>query len=204
MASNAMQRCLDLTHSLGDVAAALLEAARARADTSPTGLVWRTVRDELVGLPAPGAVVPCAVPVCAELPARADDPLTQTLLTVLPRLRWDRNSSYRDPRLLERYGYCELVGAGPWPSAKVRVGVLLLGAQTAYPAHAHPAEEIYLVLAGSARWSVDGAAARVLGPGASIHHPPGVAHAMHALDAPLLALYCWCGAIAAPAHLLSN
>ena len=195
----------DLAARLDGALVALREVARAGgASASPTGEVWRTVSDELVRLGPPVAVVPRAVPVCTALPTHADDPLTAALLPLLPHLRWDRNASYDDPHFLERYGYCELVGAGPWSSSAVRVGVLLLAAQTQYPAHAHPAEEIYLVLQGSARWSVAGAAAREVGPGAVVHHPAHAAHAMRALAAPLLALYCWRGAIASPARLVPD
>ena len=190
--------------ALAGIARELLSLAGARVGTSPTGAVWRTVHAELLGLRAPGNVVARAVPVCASLPARSAQPLTDALLAVLPHLAWARNASYRDATFLERYGYCELIGDGPWPSTTVRVGVLLLAAQTDYPAHAHPAEEIYLVLDGAAHWTVGAAAARVIRVGESVHHPPGVAHGMRTTAAPLLALYCWRGAIDVAAQLIQE
>ena len=192
--------------------AALTAAARDRTDNSPTGLVWRTMAAELSQLGDPAPVHAARVPVCDWLARSAPEPsaagaqtaLLTVLLNVLPRLAWARNSGYCNEDFLNRYGYCELVGDGPWPSSRVRVGVLLLAPHTHYSLHAHPAEEIYWLLGGAAHWWVGSDAPREMVSGDTVHHPSTVAHAMRTAAAPLLALYCWCGAIAAPAQLLEG
>lgn len=189
---------------LDAVMAALVVEAHAQADSSPTGLVWRAVADELSRLGDPQPVNPARLPVCDWLPENAVTPLANMLLNVLPSLSWARNSSYDDADFLARYGYCELVGEGPWLSSHVRVGVLLLAPHTHYALHAHPAEEIYWVLHGAARWWVGSDEPRAVVSGDTVHHPPEVAHAMCTAESALLALYCWCGAIGAPARLLER
>jgi len=94
----------------------------------------------------------------------------------------------------DRYGYVELIGPGrPVESTDLLVGLLLLGPEMHYPDHAHPAEEIYHVVAGNAEWWREGEGWRMRPPGSVIHHTPMVRHAMRTSDEPLLALYCWTG-----------
>jgi len=53
---------------------------------------------------------------------------------------------------------------------------------------------VYVTLAGSAWWRRDEGAFATQPPGAVIHHPSGMPHAMRTTVAPMLALYVWCGA----------
>ena len=86
-------------------------------------------------------------------------------------------------------------------NTEFRVGMLMLGPSTVYPEHHHPAEEVYHVISGHALWSRAGAPWRLEPPGTMIHHAPNVPHATQTRDAPLLALYCWTGAIQTAARL---
>lgn len=113
---------------------------------------------------------------------------------------WLQNPNYSEaslgPGYVDRYGYVELVGPGrPIESADLLVGLLLLGPGMHYPDHAHPAEEIYHVVAGTAEWWREDEGWRRKGPGAVIHHVPMMRHAMRTADEPLLALYCWTGEV---------
>ncbi len=48
-------------------------------------------------------------------------------------------------------------GIGPdgrFFNSKIILGLFLLGPNTHYPAHAHPAEEFYLILSGTAKWQI--------------------------------------------------
>ena len=82
---------------------------------------------------------------------------------------------------------------GPIASRRLAVGFLLLGPDVAYPLHSHEAEEIYLVLSGTAAWRRGGEPWRDEAPGALIHHPSRAPHAMRTEREPLLALYAWRG-----------
>ncbi len=122
--------------------------------------------------------------------------LVADLVEAAPRLKWDQTYDAADfgSRFLERYGWTELAGLrGPFHSDEVAAGFLLLGPDTEYPAHRHQAEEIYVVLSGTAAWMRDGADAGALPPGAIIHHPSLMPHAVRTSRQPLLALYLWRG-----------
>ena len=121
-------------------------------------------------------------------------------------LWWRQNANYvaapPNEDFLNNYGYVELVGPGSAiKSDAIRVGLLLLGSRVSYPAHRHPAEEIYHVISGNSRWWRQGEEWRHEAAGALIHHPPGVPHAMACNEEPLLALYVWMGDIGAAAQL---
>ena len=69
------------------------------------------------------------------------------------RLQWRQNPNYVGADFLDGYAYCELVGPrGHLQHADVALGLLLLGPRVTYPEHAHPAAEIYGVVAGRAEW----------------------------------------------------
>ena len=102
----------------------------------------------------------------------------------------------------DNYAYVELAGPGRWfESADIRLGFLLLGPQSHYPDHCHPAEEAYHVVSGTAEWWREDTGWTARQAGTLIHHAPLVRHAMRTRDEPLLALYCWAGEIGAHATL---
>ncbi len=124
--------------------------------------------------------------------------IADAFAAVEPRSDWLQNPNYSvatlGPGYVDRYGYVELIGPGrPVESADLLVGLLLLGPEMHYPDHAHPAEEIYHVVAGHADWWREGEGWRRKPPGSVIHHAPMMRHAMRTKDEPLLALYCWTG-----------
>ena len=62
------------------------------------------------------------------------------------------------------------------------------------PAHAHDAEEWYLVLSGRAEWQIDDDVHQAE-EGKIFHHPPTAGHRMLTTEKPLLAIWIWTGAI---------
>ncbi|MCW2276492.1 hypothetical protein GJ654_20120 [Rhodoblastus acidophilus] len=91
-------------------------------------------------------------------------------------------------------GWAEFVGpAAPWRSDEVCLGLTLIGPNTHYPAHQHPAVELYHVLTGVAEWS-----SHWRRPGAFVLHDSNQIHAMRTGDEPLLALYTWSGDVVSP------
>lgn len=88
----------------------------------------------------------------------------------------------------------ELVGPdGHFPAEDVRVGLLLSDAQTDYPVSNHSGEETYLVLAGTAEWTVEEAPYRPQPPGALIHHPAWALHGRRTFEEPFLGAWRWSG-----------
>ena len=111
-------------------------------------------------------------------------------------LAWDQTYTMADvgAAFLDRYGWTELIGTcGPIASDALAVGILVLGPETHYPAHAHAAEELYIPLAGIAAWMRGSEGYVDRPPGTVIHHAPWVPHAMRTSAEPLLAVYVWQG-----------
>ena len=180
-------------------ALAVVAAARALLDSVEAAGPF------LEGWPDLGAtrpVAPCSLPVLSWLAAASASapPITRPLVAALAAhadaLAWQQSYTAADfgAAFLQRYGWTELIGLrGPVPCETVACGVLMLGPDIDYPAHAHEAEELYLPLAGSASWTRGREAANERPAGTPIHHPSWVPHAMRTGAEPLLALYVWRG-----------
>jgi hypothetical protein len=206
------------TQALGDLARALERRIAAAANRpSADGL-----HDFLPPLRALGEGVEAGYdgaaergfPACRHWPGLLDDAgepvadLARPLRILGERFRWHQTDGYRrrppDPDFLDNY--CYAVIAGPphgvpsiWRYDPLELGVLLLGPNTCYPPHHHPALEIYMPLHG-ARWLRGDEGWRDEPPGAVIHHRSHESHATRTGSAPLLALYLWRGEIAIPAR----
>ena len=135
--------------------------------------------------------------------------LAEPLSRMAPALRWTQGYRDRPPSsdFLDRYGYAQFVGPAKVPSLmtsdRLAFGVLLLAPGTLYPAHAHPAEELYVPLA-PARWLRGEEKWRERQAGDLVHHASGMVHATEAGTAPLLALYLWLGDLATGAKILAS
>ena len=132
----------------------------------------------------------------------APDPAADALRALTPGLRWRQNPTYRDSKFLASYGYAEIAGpSGLIAAPGLSLGILLLAPATLYPAHRHPAEEIYLPLQPAFWQHGDAGPWRRQPPGTVIHHPSMLAHAMCSDSQALPALYLWRGDLATPATL---
>ena len=155
-----------------------------------------------VGQPA-AEPLPASVPACAWLKQAITDPhrkhrdLLWSVAQLAPVLPWlEVPPGMLPPAFYGRHAYTEVVGpdGAPMPSKVVRVGLYLQAPETDYPAHAHDAEELYLVLSGWAHWNA-GPRRFIAEPGQVIRHAPEESHAMRTGEAPFLALWAWLGAI---------
>jgi mannose-6-phosphate isomerase-like protein (cupin superfamily) len=136
------------------------------------------------------------LPRLAALASPATRGIIEQLVDAAERLAWRQTYGPEDfgAAFLESYGWSELVGLrGPIASEAIACGVLLLGAATDYPSHAHEAEELYVPLAGTAFWQCGAGPFTARVPGEAIHHPSWTPHAMRTAAEPLLALYAWRG-----------
>lgn len=91
-------------------------------------------------------------------------------------------------------------GIGPggrYLSDEVIFGLFLFGPNMSYPAHAHPAEEFYLVLSGNPEFQVGATRPYVeKEAGAVILHHENVSHALRTGMEPCFGIYGWRGKIA--------
>jgi mannose-6-phosphate isomerase-like protein (cupin superfamily) len=130
----------------------------------------------------------------------------RSLETLLP---WQQNPNYSLERMgaayLENYGYLEIIGpCGIAWGEHVVAGVMLLGPETHYPPHAHPATEHYYVLSGTASWGLGNGPLEPRSPGSLIHHPSGIVHQTRTANEPLLVLYLWQGEVHVAANLVGT
>lgn len=120
---------------------------------------------------------------------------------------WRQNPNYSAARMgaafMAGYGYVEFAGPKEalFHAPDIRVGLLLLGPNLHYPAHAHPAEEIYHPLTDGGHWRRGQEDWQTVAAGRAIHHPPMIVHETRASDRTLLALYCWRGNTVTEAQL---
>ena len=81
--------------------------------------------------------------------------LLQTFSRHGDHLRWEQSYRKTDglvlDAMLDAYGFVEVIGArGPFVSERIRAGIGVWGPSIDYPRHHHQAEEVYILLAGSA------------------------------------------------------
>ena len=157
--------------------------------------------------PGPGAA---DLPVCRFWPALSakGGPLMTPLAGLAPQFRWVQNPNYvaapPDPDFLRNYGYVVLAGPGGLvESERLALGFLLLGPQTHYPTHRHPAAEIYIVAAGPAEWRKGEDPWHIEPEGSVIRHETMMPHATRTLAEPLLAIYLWQGDLKTHARIVS-
>jgi quercetin dioxygenase-like cupin family protein len=90
----------------------------------------------------------------------------------------------------------QMVGpTDPAESSGIRFGTFLIAPGAFYPRHVHGAVELYLIIAGSGRWSYDGAPYVRHGPGEVVHSKSWQPHAIRTGDEALLMAWIWMGDI---------
>lgn len=122
-----------------------------------------------------------------------------------PALSWNFDYSPHpdSPYLDEKIAFTQFVGPEDlWISSHFAIGLTLIAPKTHYPAHCHPATEIYLPLAGTGLWSMGNGGYFPRKPGELIFHHSAVTHATRAQEEPVLALYIWHGNIRSPSKWL--
>jgi quercetin dioxygenase-like cupin family protein len=151
---------------------------------------------------------PVRLPACEHLGpalerAQADREanIARSISALAPALCWTYSypSNPRDRDLSSKVAFAQIVGRrGLQPDAQIHIGLTLIAPHVVYPAHFHPAVELYLVVSGTARWQSGDAEPALKPPGSIILHPGHVVHAMTTFDDPLLAIWTWRGDLASP------
>ncbi len=87
--------------------------------------------------------------------------------------------------------YCIIGSGGQWSSATMSAYLVYMPAGFWYTWHHHPAEEMYLVVAGQGEFLRNGLPSEVLGPGGAVFHESNQPHALQTHDHPVLAYVIW-------------
>lgn len=123
-------------------------------------------------------------------------------------VRWTEfyeEDSWSKPFLAE---FANGEGIGPdgslWHLSTI-LGLFILGPETTYPAHAHPAEEFYIVLNGNPQFKVGvGSDFETKKPGEIVLHHSDVSHSIRSSNTPFFAIYGWRGDISARSWYRNN
>ncbi len=126
-------------------------------------------------------------------------PLAEAFETHKDSRKWEQSYSKADKAvgddMLAGYGFAEVIGKhGPFVSSRVRSGIGVWGPGIDYPSHRHAAEEIYVILGGSAEFRMDTELDQdvfVRRAGGSAYVRSMRPHAFRTLDEPLCVFYIW-------------
>lgn len=129
------------------------------------------------------------------------------LLAASP-LPWAPPISTTDPDYLEvskRKVLAELVGPdGIVKSNQIRLGVYGILPDVHYGIRTHPAEEVFVMLAGRADWLRDDEEFREYGVGTRRHHPSMMRHATRTRDSAFMSIYIWQGDVSYDNYVYSG
>lgn len=125
---------------------------------------------------------------------------TRDLLSVFNKhkreLFWEQSYKKSDglvgDDMLAGYGFAEVIGKnGPFVSEHIRAGIGVWGPHIDYPRHQHKAEEIYLVVAGSADFKIGEAEVRHCKTGDVVFVESMTPHEFATTDNALVVFYLW-------------
>jgi mannose-6-phosphate isomerase-like protein (cupin superfamily) len=141
----------------------------------------------------PAGDILAAAEKCSDATAQ---PLLRTFARHNQRLRWEQSYRKQDglvpDAMLAAYGFAEIIGLrGPFVSDRIRAGIAIWGAQVDYPQHQHQAEEVYIVLAGSAEFSFDNHTAQTRSVGDVVFVESNQRHGFRTADESLVVFYLW-------------
>ncbi len=154
---------------------------------------WPLSRARRTMTPSPLAATRWLAVAAREHPAAAG-PLLDLLGANAGSLAWRQTYTVGQvgAAFIDNYGWAELVGPrGLAPSDRIACGILILGPHTHYPSHCHEAYEVYVPLAGTARWKQGERGWHDAAPGSAVEHASETPHAIQTMVEPLVALFLW-------------
>ena len=135
------------------------------------------------------------------------DALGRAFIAASPQAHWRETYKGTDigQDFLDRFGcYCLIGTGGAYRSDQMAAYVVYMPPGLHYPWHHHPAEELYFVLAGEARFMRGGEPNEVLRAGDSSFHASNQPHGMETGDHPVLAYVLWRNGFATPPVLTED
>ena len=185
-----------MTQTVDARMADLFDAVVARHATDPALMTFCAMPDDIAAQPCPPFETSSARRLASEtgFDGQAIDPLAALFRAASPAAKW--RETYKDTDLprdfLDAFGsWCLIGSGGPYTSDHIASYMLYMPAGLWYPWHHHPAEELYVVLAGSGEFLVSGEEPQQLGVGDAIMHEANQPHALRTTDAPILCYVVW-------------
>ncbi|MEM7438464.1 MAG: dimethylsulfonioproprionate lyase family protein [Pseudomonadota bacterium] len=173
----------------------LLDALRDAHANHPKLAEFVAFPDDLTPLEMEPRHLPCADYVYNDaLFAAAQMPLAQAFLQAGPDAFWRDTYAQTDigEDFLNRFGcYCAIGAGSPWKSEKMSGFVTMMPPGLYYTWHHHPAEELYVVLAGEAEFYREGEPPETLREGDTSFHASNQPHAMETKDSSVMCYVTW-------------
>ena len=124
------------------------------------------------------------------------DRMLQLYSTNKGDFKWEQSYTRSDQvvgeDMLSGYGFVELIGKyGPFVSDSIRCGIGVWGPHINYPVHKHQAEEIYLVMSGSAMFKVGERSEALKTPEDVVFVESMTPHGFRTVDHPMVLFYLW-------------
>lgn len=184
----------------------LLTETRAAYRAHPDLMGFAPFPDDVTPQPLQSYHCPCADWLATERGFKPNqyDALQDAIIAASPIARW--RETYKGTNIgqdfMDRFGCYSIIGeGGPFRSERLWLWIVYMPPGLDYPWHDHPAEEIYLVVAGSAVFRKAGVEDQILHPGDTTFHVGSQPHAMETLDQPVLCLVAWRGGFETPPKL---
>lgn len=186
---------------------AFMLAVSTRLERDENAIVQGVSRALAIENQTPPALPAAQMPACAVLAhmlGNPQDELTRLLASCAGDLHWRKAGFGKLPEDAgDQLAVVELIGPdGMFRNPDVRIGLLIQRDGFHYPWHRHAAEEMYLVLKGTALWAVDHAEPSSRAPGSIILHASQQPHTMLTLNEPICALWGWFGDIGGSSYSL--
>lgn len=186
---------------------AFMFAASKRLERDESAIAQRVSSALAIENVTPPALPPATMPACAVLPEMLGDQkdeLTRLLAACAADLHWRKAGFGKLPDdARQQLAVAEFIGPdGMFHNQDVRIGLLIQREGFHYPWHRHAAQEVYLVLKGTALWAVDDQDPSPRAPGSVILHASHQPHTMLTQKDPICALWGWVGDIAGSSYSL--
>ena len=120
--------------------------------------------------------------------------LRDAFISASPHAHWRQTykGTIVGQKFLNEFGCYGLIGPeSPFQSKKIRAWVVYMPRKFYYPWHHHPAEEMYLCLAGEAVFRRENFSDTRLGSGGIMEHSTNQPHSMETLEHPIMAYVVW-------------
>ncbi|WP_294610377.1 dimethylsulfonioproprionate lyase family protein [uncultured Roseovarius sp.] len=156
---------------------------------------------------APPALPGATLPACSVLPdllSASQDDLAALLIACAGDLHW-RCAGFGKlaPGTEQKLAVTEIIGPNAmFPHSRLRFGLLIQREGFHYPRHRHAAEELYLILGGTAHWAAGDQPHAPRAPGGFVHHTSLQPHSMITRTEPMLAMWGWAGDIEGASYSL--
>jgi hypothetical protein len=174
----------------------LLETAKQVHQSIPAVQAFCPFPTDLIEQDVQAFHIPAANYLAQEkgLVTRQFAPLRDAFIAVKEQALW--RETYKETNIgqdfMDRFGcYCLIGQGGPFRSAKMCAWMVYMPPQLHYPWHHHPAEEMYLTVAGEAEFMRAGLPNKVLRAAETSEHTSNQPHAMQTHAHPVMAYVIW-------------